>query len=231
MPSRALPDTCAVPWRSSGWTNNRNVTRLLDCMEARGEVAVAGRLGKERVWDLAHRVHADVPVLPPLEARRARNALRLGALGIARPKGPFSGVEASDVQDAGEPALVEGVAGEWRVDPALLDRPFSGRAALLSPFDRLVHDRERLAQIFEFDYQLEMYKPEAKRRWGYFALPVLYGDRLVGKVDARAERKAGELRVRAIHQDEPLTPEVADGVREELADLARWLELELRLPG
>lgn len=96
-----------------------------------------------------------------------------------------------DVGSAGEPAAVEGVKGEWRVDPSYLNQPFSGRAALLSPFDRLVHDRRRTAESFEFDYQLEMYKPAAKRRWGYFALPILYGDRLVGKLDATADRKAG----------------------------------------
>jgi hypothetical protein len=87
-----------------------------------------------------------------------------------------------------------------------LGQPFSGRAALLSPFDRLIHDRKRTVELFEFDYQLEMYKPAAKRRWGHFALPILCGDRLVGKLDATADRKAGVLRVhdrpgRPFHQD------------------------------
>ena len=87
-----------------------------------------------------------------------------------------------------------------------------------------------MAEIFEFDYQLEMYKPAAKRRWGYYALPILYGDRLVGKVDATADRKAGVLRVDAIHEDVPFDEATSAAVRSEIEDLARWLELDLALP-
>jgi uncharacterized protein len=129
--------------------------------------------------------------------------------------------------EVGEPAVVEGVKGTWRVDPSWLGQPFSGRAALLSPFDRLIHDRKRTAELFGFDYQLEMYKPAAKRRWGYFALPILYGDRLVGKLDATADRKAGVLRVHAIHQDEPFDATMVAAVDNEIRDLARWLWLDL----
>jgi hypothetical protein len=99
-------------------------------------------------------------------------------------------VEPIDVGEAGEPARVEGVKGEWRVDPAALDGDFEGRTALLSPFDRLIHDRARTQELFDFEYTLEMYKPADKRRWGYFALPILHHDRLVGKVDAKADRKS-----------------------------------------
>jgi len=131
----------------------------------------------------------------------------------------------------GEPAVVEGVRGEWRVDPEQLGRPFRGRAALLSPLDRLVYERKRMTEIFEFDYQLEMYKPVAKRRWGYWAMPILYGDRLVGKLDASADRKAGVLRVAAVHEDVAFTQAMTTAVHREIADLASWLELDLRLPG
>ena len=229
LPSRELPDTCDKPWGSSGWTNNKNVTRLLEFMVSRGEVAVAGRKGRDRLWDLADRVYPDDPVVPTDEAWRERDRRRLRALGIARPAGAEMPVEPAVVGEAGEPAVVEGVRGEWRVDPSLLDEPFSGRAALLSPFDRLVHDRARTTDLFEFDYQLEMYKPAAKRRWGYYALPVLYGDRLVGKVDATADRKADLLLVNAVRQDVPFTAAMTAAVDEQIADLAAWLELGLRL--
>jgi uncharacterized protein YcaQ len=228
---RELPDTCAKPWESTGWTGNRNVEKLLDFMVARGEVAVAGRQGRERLWDLALRVYPDDPIVPAEEARRTRDERRLRALGIARARAPQSPVEPADVGEAGEPVVVDGVKGEWRVDPSLLGRSFSGRTALLSPFDRLVHDRKRAVELFGFDFQLEMYKPAATRRWGYYALPILHRDRVIGKVDATAERDAGVLRVDAIHEDEPFTKTAAVAVRRELKDLARWLELDLALPG
>lgn len=226
LTSRELPDSCTVPWRSTGWTNNRNVTQLLELMVRRGEVAVAGRQGNERLWDLAERVYPDVPVPPLEEAERRRRERRLGSLGIARSRGPECPVEALDVAEAGEEAVVEGVRGVWRVDPELLDRQFTGRTALLSPFDRLLHDRKRMAELFEFTYALEMYKPVAKRRWGYFALPVLHGDRLIGKLDATADRAAGVLRVDALHWDVDPDAATADAVEAEIGELAAWLGLE-----
>jgi uncharacterized protein len=176
-------------------------------------------------------VHELSRLVPGDEALRIRNERRLRALGLARARGPECKVEPTGVGEAGEPAVVEGVKGMWRVDPSLLGQPFSGRAALLSPFDRLIHDRKRTVELFEFDYQLEMYKPAAKRRWGYFALPILCGDQLVGKLDAAADRMAGVLRVDAVHQDVPFDQAVTAAVDGEIRDLARWLELDLTLPG
>ena len=230
LPSSELPDTCVVPWKSSGWNDNRNLRMMLDKLVQRGEVAAAGGTGRDRLWDLASRVYPDDPVPPVEEARRLLDARRLSALGIARAKGTKLPFEPVDVGEAGEPAVVEGVRGQWRVDPAQLGRPFAGRAALLSPFDRLLADRKRMGELFDFDYILEMYKPAAQRRWGYYALPILYGDRLVGKLDAQADRKEGELRVTAVHQDVPFTKAMRAAVDREIADLARWLDLEPVLP-
>jgi hypothetical protein len=108
-----------------------------------------------------------------------------------------------------------------------LGQPFSGRTALLSPFDRLVHNRVRAVELFAFEYVLEMYKPQAQRRWGYFALPVLHEDRLVGKLDAKADRKSGILQVHAIHEDVPFDPVTKSAVLSEIEDLAVWLGLEI----
>ena len=228
LTSRDIPDTSVVPWASTGWTNNRNVTQMLECLMMRGEVAIAGRVGRERLWNLAERVYpADVVVPSPDDAHRAKNERRLASLGIARQKTSAMPLEPTDVGEAGEPAVVEGVKGEWRVDPAALGEDFEGRTALLSPFDRLVHDRVRAEELFDFEYTLEMYKPADKRRWGYFALPILHHDQLVGKLDATADRKASVLRVHAIHEDVKFTRAMTKAVRAELEDLASWLELEI----
>jgi uncharacterized protein YcaQ len=226
LPSSAFPDTCEVPWKSSGWNDNRNVGMLLEFMVLRGEVAVAGRRGRERLWDLAERVYPDEAV-PEEKAQHIRNERRLRSLGLARARGPECQVEPADVGEVGEPAVVDGVRGQWRVDPEQLGQPFTGRAALLSPFDRLVYDRKRTLELFEFDYGLEMYKPAAKRKWGYYALPILYGDQLVGKLDATADRAAGVLRLDAVHRDVPFSKAMTTAVDREIKDLARWLDLDL----
>ena len=236
LPTSALPDTCQVRWPSSGWNNSKNVPMLLMLMVERGEVAGAGRQGREKLWDLAERIYPedpDVPVPDAEEAQRIRDGRRLSALGIARARSSKMPGEPNFVGDAGEPAEVEGVKGAWRVDPeqlGALDRPFAGRAALLSPLDRLVHDRKRALEIFEYEYRLEMYKPASSRRWGYYALPILHADQLVGKLDATADRSEGVLVVHAVHEDAPFTDEVTEAVRAELEDLAQWLGLDLQLP-
>ncbi|GAA1599331.1 crosslink repair DNA glycosylase YcaQ family protein [Kribbella hippodromi] len=227
---RELPDTCVRPWKSTGWTNNRNVSQLLEFMIQRGEVAIAGRDGRDRLWDLASRVYPDDPVVPAEKAGRLRDEQRLRSMGILRAKGPECPGEPLDAGEAGERAVVDGVRGEWRIDPELLDQPFTGRTAILSPLDRLVYDRKRLTELFEFDYQLEMYKPAAKRRWGYFALPILHNDRLIGKLDAQSDRKSGTFQVHAIHEDEPFTKTRSTAVHREIRDLANWLNLHLILP-
>lgn len=224
-----IPDTCQVPWASGGWNNDKNVNRMLEMLTLLGDVAISSRRGRLRVYDLAERVYPADLVVPSVdEARAALDRRRLASLGIARASARDSSGEQIGAGGAGEPVTVEGVDGGWRVDPdalAAADEPFEGRCAFLSPFDRLVYDRDRALDLFGFEYVLEMYKPAAQRRWGYFALPIVYDDRLVGRLDAKADRKAGLLRVHAVHEDVPWEPAIGDAVEAELEALAAWLGL------
>jgi uncharacterized protein YcaQ len=228
LQSRDIPDSSVVPWESTGWTGNRNVTQMLEFLSARGEVATTRRIGRQRLWDLAERVYPPVAEVVPLaEARRIMAARRLRALGIARPEVLGVAGERYFEEVAGEPAEVEGTEGEWRVDPEAIGQPFEGRTVLLSPFDRLVHDRVRAQELFDFEYSLEMYKPKEKRRWGFFALPILHHDRLLGKVDATADRKRSVLDVHAVHEDVRFTRTVSTAVHAELEALASWLGMRV----
>jgi uncharacterized protein YcaQ len=228
-----IPDAAQRSWRSTGWTNNRNSSQMLEILVLTGDVAVWGRDKRGRLFDLAERVYpSDLPDVAPADAARERAERRLGSLGIARVKGVGQPYEPIDVGTVGEQAEVDGVDGTWQVDAealALVD-DFTPRTALLSPFDRLVFDRDRLQDLFGFEYILEMYKPAAKRRWGYFALPILHGDRFVGKLDAKADRKAGVLRVFAVHEDVAFDAAMSDDVEREIRSLADWLGLDLDGP-
>ena len=174
----------------------------------RGEVAIAGRVGRERLWALPGQVYpADVVVPSVEEAERVKNERRLASLGIARQKARAMPMEPIHVGDAGEPAVVEGVKGEWRVDPAALGEDFEGRTALLSPFDRLVHDRVRAEELFDFEYTLEMYKPRSEAAMGVLR-PTGPSSRSAGRQDRRNRRPQGfcparerDPRGREVHAD------------------------------
>ena len=226
LPLAELPDTCVRPWRSSGWNDGKNLRMLLSQLVQRGEVAVSGRDGRERVYDLAERVYPDVdaPALADAEAELDRRRLR--ALGIARAGAVFQQGEPVGAGQAGEPVGVVGVRGRWRADAealAALNRTVPDRVTLLAPFDLLLHDRKRMVDLLDFDYALEMYKPKEKRRFGYYALPVLYGERLVGKVDATTDLEAGELLLHAVHEDEPFDSTLGSAVEAAVEGLATWL--------
>ncbi|MEO7058949.1 MAG: crosslink repair DNA glycosylase YcaQ family protein [Lapillicoccus sp.] len=228
MPAGALHDTCVRPWRSSGWNDGKNIRMLLNLLAQRGEVAVAGRQNRERLYDLADRVYPDAPVPPLPEAEAELDRRRLRAFGLARAGAVYQQGEPVGAGDAGEPVVIEGVRGRWRVDPAALDAldaPVSDRTELLAPFDLLLHDRKRMTDMLGFDYTLEMYKPQAKRSWGYYAMPVLHGDRLVGKVDATSDHESGELLLHAVHEDEPFDDGLRSAVELRITELARWLDL------
>jgi uncharacterized protein YcaQ len=238
--SRQLEDRAAVAsWPSSGWNDGRTTGQMLEFLSARGEIAISGREGNDRLWDLAHRVQPrDQAEISTEEAIRIRAEKRLRSLGIARAGALGRNFSMTDylgtatqpspgaVADVGVPVEVEGVAGKWLVDPKLLRRKFMGRTATLSPFDRLIHDRQRLLDLFGFDYRLEIYVPPAKRRWGYYVLPVLDGDKFIGRFDAKADRESSTLRVLAIHMEPGASAKDGRTVEGQLRELADWLGLD-----
>jgi uncharacterized protein YcaQ len=227
MPADGIPDTAAVVADSAdGWYGPNQVPRMLEALARQGMVAVAGRVGRTRIWDVAERVFPqDLPEYSEEEAARRLAERRLQAAGIAKQSSPWT-----PVGEAGEPARVEGSKWKWRVDPdalARLDDEVDGRVAFLNPYDGMLFDRPRLREAFEFDYVLEQFKPKAQRVYGYFAHPILMGDRFVGLLDAEVDKKEGVLRVNAVHELVPFDPEEMEMVRAELEDLAQWLGIPL----
>jgi uncharacterized protein YcaQ len=218
-----IPDTAQVDRAPDGWSGRNQVPHMLDFLSRQGRVAIVGREGRHRRWDLAERVFPpDLPELDPVEAAQALAERRLQAVGIAKLKSPWS-----QVADAGEPALVEGSSWKFRVDPealAALDDD-AGRVALLNPYDPMLFDRPRLAEIFEFEYVLEQFKPQAQRVYGYFAHPILLGDRFVGMLDAEVDKERQALRVNTLHEFLPFEAEEHDMVRAEIGELGDWLGL------
>jgi len=219
-----------------GWGNERGVNRMLDFLWIQGAIMVAGRNGGQKLWDLAGRCLPDWTPRQRLGdaqvvRRAAETAVR--ALGAATPlhirnhfiRGRYPGLPAAlaALVRAGRIARVtvagggRGWAGDWYVhadDLALLER-FDGdwqpRTTLLSPFDNLICHRPRTRLLFDFDYTIEIYTPPAKRRHGYYVLPILHGDRLIGRIDPAMDRDAGRLRVNRVHA-EPGAPRDPDTV-------------------
>jgi uncharacterized protein len=223
-----IPDTSVVQAKNEGgWYGSNQVPRMLDLMMYLGEVAVTGRVGRQRVWDLAERVYQGHGAeLEPDAAEEYLAHRRLQALGIARQKSSWSGVGT-----AGEAAEVEGSTWKWRVDPeaiAALDDDPGGRAAILNPYDRMLFDRPRLIEVFDFEFVLEQFKPKAQRVYGYFAHPILVGDRFIGLLDAALDKKKETLVVGAVHELLPFDDDEREMVQAEIRDLGEWLGVPVR---
>ncbi len=245
LQSRDIDDSKLVEgWRSSGWTHGKNTTRMLEFMAKALEVLVAGRQGRERVWDLAERV---IPPDAPAgtlddEAyaeRRLDEAMRRFGVADLREIKTRTYWAPKDVL----PRTIERFVEEGRL--IAVDLPRSGpprptwatpdalaraesradsRTTLVSPFDPLVYDRERAAQLFDFEYKLEMYVPKAERQFGHFVLPVLYGNELVARLDSERDRKTSELVVRQLHWEaERPGAQVRRAVDAAIADLAAFV--------
>ena len=229
-------------WQSDGWSDGRSVARMLDLMWIRGQVGISRRDGGQRVWDLMERClppGAPEDELPEAELTERAAALAVKALGVGRPghirahftRGRYPGLpealERLSERGVLERAGVEGLGDDWWIhaeDVESLGEDFRPRTVLLSPFDNLICDRARTERLFGFSHRLEIYTPKAKRRWGYFVLPVLDGDRLVARCDLALDRKAGRLVAHAVYA-EPHVPRgkrLPRAIRRELERLAAW---------
>jgi hypothetical protein len=221
-----IDDTAQVSRPPDGWSGSNQVPIMLDFLSRQGKVAVSSREGRHRKWDLAERVYpGDEPEYSDAEAAELLSARVLAAAGIAKQKSPWT-----KVGMAGEAATVEGSEWKWRVDPdalASLNEDPGGRVAFLNPYDGMLFDRPRLAEVFDFTYVLEQFKPKSQRVYGFFSHPILFGDRFVGMLEAETDRKAGALRVQAIHEFFPLDPEELDMIRMEISELAQWLDVDV----
>jgi uncharacterized protein YcaQ len=196
--SRELEDHSTRTWSSDArWWGTRNVSVMLELLHSRGEVAVVGRRDGQRLWDLAARWYPETETVPLREAERLLAEKRRLALGVWQEN------------------------GGWNAHPDIADDPVPERVTVLSPFDRLVHDRDRAEALFDFRYRLEMYVPKAKREYGYYVLPILHGDRLVGRVEPRFDRKTGELEVLGAWGDTSRLDEVLEELASFLGGVVR----------
>jgi uncharacterized protein len=199
--SREIEDHRPTRREAHRWWGERKMGLMLGVLNARGEVAVVGRRGKQRVWDLAERWYPETERISWADAKLEFEEKRFRSLGVRLERG----------------RLV--------AHPEAADGPVPrNRTTFLSPFDRLVHDRDRALALWDFFYRLEMYVPKAKRVHGYYVLPILRGDRLIGRIEPLHDRKSGELRVLGTWWEEGVKPV---SLARPLRDLARWLDARL----
>ena len=194
--SREIEDHSGLEREHHDWWGARKMGLMLEILAARGEVAVVGRRGRQRVWDLAARWYPETETVPWPRAEKLIAEQRFRALGVRLERGRL--VAHPEAEDGSVPA----------------------RTTFLSPFDRLVHDRARAEALWGFRYRLEMYVPAAKREYGYYVLPILHGDRLVGRIEPVFDRKTNQLTVKGVWWE---SGEQEIDLAKPLDDLARWL--------
>lgn len=249
--SRQLADLSADPWRSSGWTNDRNVDKMLVILWSQGLVMVAGRQGGQKLWDLTSRViPAGAPRtrLSDLGVTKRAADLSLRGLGVGTPQHirrhftrgryPELAKVLASFERAGRVERVRVAAdgmplpGVWYLHAEHLEAlerieagRWSPRTTMLSPFDNLIADRARSLTLFDLDFKIEIYVPKHLRRYGYYAMPVLEGERLIARVDPAFIRDEGRLLVNAVHAegDAARSHDAAEAVGRAIRDLAAFL--------
>lgn len=240
-----------VAWVSSGWTGGRTASRMLDFLWAKGQIMVAGRKGGQKLWDLPARCLPDWTPRKRLTwhevvARSAQLSLRALGVGSSRhiqqhfTRGRYPGLPAVLAKLEREGLIVQveirdgstAWPGPWYVhrdDVALVERLRAGdwqpRTTLLSPFDNLLCDRERTERLFGFRFRIEIYVPQAKRQHGYYVLPIVHGDQLIGRIDPKMDRHTGRLTIHAVHAElgAPMTRKTGRAVAEAIEQLGEFL--------
>ena len=259
LPAKALAGPEAVPWESLGWTGGSAVSRMLDFLDRKGLVMTVGRRGNQKLWHLRD---AWLPEWAgqalPDEAEVVRHACQrsLKALGVANRKQinnhfmrqRYPGLDDRLAELAAEevvlPAqIVDGAgpwAGEWYIHretvpllASIREGGWAPRTVLLSPFDNLICDRERTEQLFDFHFRIEIYVPKAKRQYGYYVMPLLHGDRFIGRMDSQIDRKTGIYHIHALYPEAAARIDAQSGaaVAETLVELARFIGAQRVEPG
>ncbi|MBB5017021.1 hypothetical protein HNQ59_000283 [Chitinivorax tropicus] len=233
--------------KGGGWWSWKPEKRSLEVLFTAGELMVARRQQFQRVYDLRERVlpewedARDLQAEPICKAQLWEQAVQ--ALGVAHTSwiGDYyrTGRRTSQAAlhalcDAGRliPVRIEGIAGESFLHPAHLavaEQAMAGQlnathTTLLSPFDPLIWDRKRAAQLFGFEYSLECYTPAPRRRYGYFVLPLLRRGKLVGRLDAKAHRQQGVFEIKALYLEPQvrISQALATDIAAALAQCAQW---------
>ena len=237
MRTRDFENRAAEGWETGGWNDEgQNAAMLLDILWSQGKVMIVGRDGQQRLWDLASRWFPTVParsrsamaadlVERQVHARGITRLDRLGYLFDGALPGREEAVDRLLRIGVIVPLRVESYPGRWFTHRDLLERSFRGRTVALSPFDDLISDRTRTERLFGMYYRIEIYVPKAKR-WGYFVLPVLRDDRLVGRFDPALDRAENTLRINAWQMQPETDTADRDAVHEAIDELARWLRVD-----
>ena len=252
LASREIDDLSTRSWPSTGWTNDRNVGRMLDMLWTHGEIMVATRQGVQKKWALTEHhlpewIQREALSAPEMVRQAAQISLRALGVGTAKQinnhfiRGYYPNLDAILAELVAEERIVpvairEGEVtwpGEWYIhadDVPLLEQLIAGhawqpRTTLLSPFDNLICDRERTELMWDFYFRIEIYVPKAKRQYGYYVLSILHGDRLIGRIDPKMDRKTGRLHINAIYAeaDAPQDTPTSQAIAAAIADLARFL--------
>ena len=244
--TRDQDDRADVPWQTSGWNDGKNLGRMLEILWNGGQIAISRREGTQRVWDLWENVLPKADELPDQVVAVELLDRQLRARGFDR-TGWGSALEAGELpfRDEAEESLradgvavpveIDGLPGEWLAHADALAELDGGawqpRTTLLGPFDPLVADRDRALKLFDYRLKLEIYTPVAKRQWGYYVLPILHGDRLVGRIDPVMDRKAGVFTVKSVYAEPDAPAEAWPAISAAIDELATWLgATEVRLP-